>query len=115
MFFALLLIFIGTTLLLSTFNLIEMTFVRFIMIFFAVLFAYDGIEDMIRKGFPSGLTSLVIAVLLILNALRILITGFWQAVGIVFAVSLIKWGIEIIKSIRKRKHGSENYSGGDKN
>ncbi|AEH51130.1 LiaF transmembrane domain-containing protein [Pseudothermotoga thermarum] len=103
MTFATLLIFIGTMLLLSAFNLVEITFGKFIMMFFAVLFAYSGIRDMVKKGFPSGLTSMGIAALLTLNVFRIFTTGFWQALTIVVAVALIQSGIAIIKSAC-RKH-----------
>ncbi len=113
MAFAVLLIFIGTMLLLSTFNLIEMTFGRLVMAFFAALFTYFGTRDMIRRGFPSGLTSLAIAVILILNVLGIFTTGFWQALLIIIAIALIQSGIGIIRALRRKQRVFKNSSGSD--
>ncbi len=100
--FAIFLIAIGAIFVVSALGYLQITFGRFFSILFAIIFLYSGVSAIIRRGFPSGLISLSIASLILLNAFRICSLGLWRSVAIVVGVALIELGIKIVKIHKQR-------------
>lgn len=94
--FALFLIFVGLMILLSSLGLMSLTFGRVVSVFFAIFFAVSGLKSIFKRGFPSGLVSISLAVILVLYAFDIVTFGFWKIVGILIAVFFIEIGLRIL-------------------
>ncbi|MEJ5228773.1 MAG: hypothetical protein WHT65_02120 [Pseudothermotoga sp.] len=99
--FAIFLIAIGALLIVSALGYLQITFGKFFSILFSVIFLYSGVSAIIKRGFPSGLISLSIASLILLNAFEICSLGLWRSVAIVIGVALIELGIKTVKIHRK--------------
>ncbi|PLV59314.1 hypothetical protein AS005_06130 [Thermotoga sp. KOL6] len=98
--FGAILILLGVLILLSVFNVFDVSFGRFLGIAFAVIFAYVGISALVKKGFPNGLVSCAIATVLVLHVFGIHKFSFWEGFVVFFSVLLIEWGFFAILSHR---------------
>ncbi len=71
----------------------NLAFMDIILWIIAVFFAVLGIEGMMRYGFPTGLVSLSIALLIILHVMNVLNLSFWRLAFAVFGIWLIQIGL----------------------
>ncbi|MCD6551820.1 MAG: hypothetical protein J7K79_06315 [Thermotoga sp.] len=99
-FFGMVLILLGVLILLSVFNVFDVSFGKFLGIAFAVLFGYAGISALVKKGFPNGLVSCAIATVIVLHILGVHRFTFWEGFIVFFSVLLIEWGFFAILAHR---------------
>ncbi|KUK22846.1 MAG: hypothetical protein XD64_0812 [Thermotoga sp. 47_83] len=99
-FFGMVLILLGVLILLSVFNVFDVSFGKFLGIVFATLFGYAGISALVKKGFPNGLVSCAIATVLFLHIFNVHRFTFWEGFVVFFSVLLIEWGFFAILSHR---------------
>ncbi|WP_236681743.1 MULTISPECIES: hypothetical protein [Thermotoga] len=99
-FFGMVLILLGVLILLSVFNVFDVSFGKFLGFVFAALFGYTGVNALVRKGFPNGLVSCAIALVLVLHVFGVHRFTFWEGFVVFFSVLLIEWGFFAILSHR---------------
>jgi len=91
--FGLFLIFLGAVIVLSLLGVLEMSVGRFFAWVFTIVFAYTGLSALFRKGFPRGLVSLVLSVILVTVGLGYYSLGFWETIAIIIGTGFIELGL----------------------